>query len=297
MPNYRALKARLIEAAEIRTFAENAYASRLNRLTAKESIMKKWTDVPAGQVNAATQRLLVAMGDEADVIVDKIVADDGLAARLMKFALTGGYEPSTSHVCARGIMGKNMLGPDVAIKHFGIQATKQELAALSEIPFSEETLVACKDTHILVAVPVPSILAIRNGVAKTKLSNGQKSLFYKQDWYDKEAFAKAKGEFRWHLVRKTPVDNSTGKNWDEQQALLGKDEETPSAQVMVYTIIAYFLVTGERLFEGVYVRCSDLSTRTATVSAVGCFVAVGLRVGNSWDSVRDDRLGVASARK
>lgn len=255
-----------------------------------------WTEIPSGKLYAAGHQFLTALGENADEVVARINSDSNFVANLAKFALTGGYEPSTSQGRAHEIMGKDMLGPDIAIKHFGIQATKQELAALSEIPFSEEMLTACKDTHVLVAVPVPSILAIRNGVAKMKLSAGQKSLFYKQDWYHNEAFAKAKGEFRWRLVRKTPVGNSTGKTWDEQQALLGKDEETPSAQVMVYTIIAYFLATGERLFEGVYVRCSDIDSDGYRV-CVGSFGAGGLHVHSCWDGDRNGGIGVSSARK
>jgi hypothetical protein len=228
--------------------------------------------------------------------VKQINSDQGYVDRIVKAVLTGGYEPSISHVRAREIMSKNFFGPDDAIKHFGVQATRRQLAALSEVPFSEETLTACKDTHILIAVSSASILEIREMVSKIKLSKGQRSLLYSQDWYNKEVFAKEKGQVGWYLVRKTQVDNSTGKTWDEQQALLGKDEETPSAQVMVYTIIAYFLATGERLFEGIWVRCSDLDSDGGRVY-VGRFDADGLDVSSFWDNDRSDCVGVSSARK
>ncbi len=48
--------------------------------------------------------------------------------------------PTTSQKCAREIMGKNFFGIDEAIKHFGINPTPQQLAALSEIPFSKAEL-------------------------------------------------------------------------------------------------------------------------------------------------------------
>ena len=51
------------------------------------------------------------------------------------------------------------------------------------------------------------------------------------------------------------VPDSASKTWDEQQKLLGKDEETPSARVVIYTMIGHFLSTGERLFGSIYVRC------------------------------------------
>lgn len=191
---------------------------------------------------------------------------------------------------AREIMGKNFFGVEEAIKHFGVNPTKQQLAYLAEIPFTEEVLRACKDTHVLVAVFTMSILDIRGKV--------ERKLFYSHDnaWYNKEAFAKNKGEVGWQLVRKTPIADSTNKTWNEQQALLENVEETPKAQVMVYTTIGHFLATGERLFENVYIRCSDFIL-DLYYPHVGGFGAEGLGLG-SWDAVRrDGNIGLSAARK
>lgn len=191
---------------------------------------------------------------------------------------------------AREIMGKNFFGVEEAIKYFGVNPTKQQLAYLAEIPFTEEVLRACKDTHVLVAVFTMSILDIRGKV--------ERKLFYSHDnaWYNKEAFAKNKGEVGWQLVRKAPIADSTNKTWNEQQALLENVEETPKAQVIVYTTIGHFLATGERLFENVYIRCSDLDSGGHRVD-VGCFDADSLSVGSWSDDTRDGDLGVSAARK
>ena len=135
-----------------------------------------------------------------------------------------------------------------------------------------------------------SILEIRGKVP------ADQRLFYAQDWYNKESFAKDRGDVSWQLVRKTPVESSTSKTWDEQQALLAKNEETPTARVMVYTIIGHFLATGERLFERIYVRCSDVDSDGFRVD-VGRFVVNGLIVSDYWDGNRRGDIGVASARK
>ncbi|MBI5077527.1 hypothetical protein HZB94_04065 [Candidatus Falkowbacteria bacterium] len=119
-----------------------------------------------------------------------------------------------------------------------------------------------------------SILEIR-GKVFSDLS--EQILFYSEKWYDNESFANNRGKVGWHLVRKTPVENSTDKTWDEQQALLAKNEEMPTALVMVYTIISHFLATGERLFENVYVCCSDMISGGCRV-CVGDFNAGGLSV-------------------
>ena len=254
--------------------------------------MKAWTQVPAGDINAANQRLWVAVGDNADEVATRINSDPAFVANIARLMVNGGYEPSMSQKLAREIMGKNFFGIEEAIKHFGVNATKQQLAALAEVPFSEEVLKSCKDTHVLVAVFPLSILDIR-GITR-KLEN--QTLFYKQDWYDKQAFAKDKGEVGWQLFRKEPIANSTSKTWNDQQALLSKDEETPTARIVVYTMVGHFLATGERLFEKIYVRCIDLVSVGDRVN-VGYFASVGLLVGRYWDDNRDDGVGLSAARK
>ena len=137
----------------------------------------------------------------------------------------GRYESTTSQKRAREIMGNNFFGVEEAIKHFEVNPTRQQLVALSEIPFSEALLEQSKDTHILVAVFPLSILEIREKV--------ERKLFYNHEgaWYNEQSFAEEQGEVIWQLVRKIPADNSN--NWQEPQALFGKDEEVPTAQVLV----------------------------------------------------------------
>ncbi len=228
-----------------------------------------------------------------DELAQKVIIskENDLATKVVRLIQNGGFEPTTSQKRACEIMGKNFFGVAEAIGHFGFNPSKQQLAALAEIPFTEGVLESCKDTHVLVVVFPLSILEIRGG----KIPSGQR-LFYGQDWYNKQAFAKDRGEMGWKLVRKTPVENSTSKTWDEQQLLLGKNEEVPTARVMVYTIIGHFLATGERLFEKIYVRSSDVDSDGYRV-IVGSFGSDGLNVSGGWDGGRGDSIGLASARK
>jgi len=225
-----------------------------------------------------------------DELAQRVIDSKGndLAIKVVRLIQNGGFEPTTSQKRAREIIRRNFFGVEEAIKHFGVNPTRQQLAALSEIPFSEAVLEQSKDTHVLVAVFPLSILEIRGKV--------DSKLLYDQSWYNKESFAKERGEVSWQLVRKTPVDNSTSKSWQEQQALLGKDDEVPTAQVMVYTIIGHYLTTGERLFEHIYVRTSSVDSDGYRVR-VGYFDSRGLDVSFCWDGYRDGNLGVSSARK
>jgi hypothetical protein len=201
-----------------------------------------------------------------------------------------GFEATVSQKLAREIMGNNFFGIEEVIKHFGVNPTKEQIDSLAEIPFSEKTLEECKETHILVAVFPLSIITIRAKV--------ERKLFYNHGdaWYNEQAFAKNEGKICWQLIRKTPVPNSISKTWTDQQALLVENEETPTAQVMVYAIIGHFIVTGERLFENVYVRCSCVDSHGTRVF-VGIFGSEGLSVINRWDDSYFATLGLSSVRK
>jgi hypothetical protein len=217
------------------------------------------------------------------------INDPDMRKRLVRFWNSGGYESTTTQKLARAI-GIPIFGIEEAIQHFGVKPTRAQLSALAEVPFTEAELREVKDTHILVAAFPLSILEIRDKVERKLFCS------HEDAWYNKQVFAKDHGEARWQLVRKTLVSNSTSKTWAEQQALLIKNEEVPTAQVMTYTIIGHFLATHERLFEKIYVRTSDVDSDGLRVD-VGFFDSDGLNVDIYWDDNRDDDLGMASARK
>lgn len=227
-----------------------------------------------------------------DELAQRVIDSKGndLAAKVVRLIQSGGFEPSTSQKRAREIMGKNFFGIEEVIKHFRVNPSRQQTAALAEVPFTEEVLEILKGTHILVAVFPMSILDVRGKV--------ERKLFYSHEdaWYNKEFFAKDRGEVGWHLVRKTPIEDSTSKTWDKQQALLGKDDETPTARVMVYTIIGHYLGSDERLFENIYVRCSCVDSDGSRVR-VGYFGSDGLYVNCCWVGLCHSRIGLSSARK
>jgi hypothetical protein len=261
-----------------------------------ENIASPTPVAPVKVITRASECLRMLM--EAGLTFDAFQApidDPDMRKRLVHFWMSGGYEATTTQKAARTIVDKNFFGIEEAVTHFGVRPTRSQLAALAEVPFTEAELREVKNTHVLVAVFPLSILDIRDCAKTKKLPNSQR-FFYDQDWYNKQAFAKDRGDVSWVLVRKTPVENSTSKTWQEQQVLLSDKEETPTARVMIYTIIGHFLATGERLFEEVYVRCSDLDSGGGRVG-VGYFVADGVIVYSSWLGHRVDLLGLSASRK
>ena len=254
----------------------------------------KWTEIPAGRLHAAEQRLRVAFGNNADVVVNRINTDKKFVLQLAEHMIMSAIQlpENPQWIRAREIMGKNFFGVEEAVRHFGVSLTDQQLTDLSEILFPEEVLKELKDTHILVAVLPLSILEIRN-----KMDRG---LFCNEEnvWHDHEPFIKERGEASWQLIRTTPVDNSTSKYWDGQQALIGECDEVPTCRVMVYTIIGHYLVTGEHLFKGVHVRTSSVDSR-GDCAGVGrfSFGSKGLGIHHCFHNARSVGLGVSSARK
>ena len=124
-----------------------------------------------------------------------------------------------------------------------------------------------------------------------------KNLFYNQDWYYSQSFAKKeKVNLRWYLIRKDEVPSSTSKTWQRQQSLLTSDETTPRACEVIFMVTLYFLVTGKRLLEKMYVRCSDLASVGLRVG-VGDFGSEGLSVDGYSDDYYRVSLGLAAARK
>lgn len=251
----------------------------------------KWTDIPTGQTNCAFQRFMGSFGDNADTVVSQLNSDDVYLNRVSVLCKNNGFEPSTNQTRAREIMGANVFGVEEAIKHYGISPSGRHLAYMAEVGYSEQTLIACKDTHILSAVFRFSGLEVREKVKSKKVFYKQN----KQNWYDEQPFANDKGALEWHLVRKTHVKDSMSKTWSQQQDLLLPEEETPTFQVLAYTVIGHFLATDEKLFEDVYVRCSDLDSDGHHVCVR--FLPDGFYIAYQYDDGRDDYVGVSFSRK
>jgi hypothetical protein len=102
----------------------------------------KWTEIAAGLVNKAFGIIMSAFGDRAKEIIDILINDPSIADRMAKLILNNGQELSASVKRAKEIMGKNFLGVEEGMKHFGVTLSERQLAYMSKVPFSEATLTA-----------------------------------------------------------------------------------------------------------------------------------------------------------
>ncbi|MDD3102304.1 MAG: hypothetical protein PHE59_04135 [Patescibacteria group bacterium] len=251
-------------------------------------------ETPLSEITA-TIELLDHLGVERKHLT--LLRSDGkFAKQVAEFICNSGIQEPPLHKSIRIKMGeKNMFGIPQAVKYLGITPTIQQLAALEVIPFSDDTINACKKDYILVANFGLSIFDIRNKVGD-KLFSEIPGAHPMDNWYLKQKFTGEIGQVGWILIRKTEVPESRNKDWKEQQRLLSKDEYVPTAQEMTYAIIGHFLNSCERLFEYDYVRCTDFISKISGVY-IGNFTTPGLRILKTmWDH-RYIEIGVAAARK
>jgi len=198
-------------------------------------------------------------------------------------------EEPESHQRARKIMGQNFLGFSEVATEFGI--TNEQIKALGEIPFSEEVLRECAQTHVLVAYTGLSIIEIRK-----KMKQGY---FYKDDisWFNCRDFASEQGEISWLLIQKKPVEGSTQKYWKDKVTLINDEtEEVPKANQLTFAIMLLYKTTDERMFEDTYVCTSSRKTSYDHIS-LGEFDSNGLTFDEEHDHNRDEYTGLSSAKK
>lgn len=191
---------------------------------------------------------------------------------------------------ARAIMGTNFFGLEDAVKHFAVRPTKEEIAVLDIVPFSERVLEACKDSHMLAAVFPLSINDMRR-VVKSGLCVPDRHMA-------NQGLMRKHGAGGWRLVRKTPALGSVGKPLIHQIYGLASDHERmASVRTIVYATLGQYLARGELLFHDVFVRCRYADSG-GNYPIVGCvkdghwFVSVGF----SSNQDRRDDVGLAVAR-
>lgn len=258
----------------------------------------KSTNVPHGEILAAQQRLWGAVGDQADEVVDNINTNPEIVHRISRFMVRCCYEPTSPQKLARSIMGSNFFGVGDAVEYLGVNPTRDQLARLVEIRTSrgllitKEEMIECKDTHILVADFGLSILDIfssaqnRTNCISFQFGRGCAEV----------AFSRKKGEIGWRLVLKGPVVGSTSRTWSSQQTLLPKSDETPTARIMVYSMVGHFLASGEHSTREMYLRTADVHPSGERIY-VSCFEGKTLIIAGRADGAEVDVLGLASMRK
>lgn len=238
--------------------------------------------------------LLLALERAGLTPVDAQSAIDNITTAQAMVQAARSQDPTTTSCSpseAAAIMGDNFHGLEVTEHHFSLSFNAKQKKILATVPFSPAVLQACAQTHVLVACASLSLVDVREKQCELCYSKSD-------PWYGKpsQQFARSKVKVSWQLVRKSPVPGSTSKIWDEQQALLSGDDLVPSASVLAQAIFLHYLETKERLFQGIYVRTSDVDSVGDRVF-LGYFDEDGLDVSYCWDGHRNGGIGLSSSRK
>jgi hypothetical protein len=216
--------------------------------------------------------------------------DPDIVARRLQLIIEGPTAAPTGSTTlddAATIMGQARYGIGQLERHLAVRLSASEVAQLATVPFSQETLLDSRQTHVLVACAPVSLMGLR--------AKAPDAFYFKKAWYAQEDFARHPLRTRWRLLRKEPVAESTSKPWATQQALLPANELVPGVCEMALAIVLHYLETGERLLPTAYVRTRDLDSAGRRVG-LGRFGADGLRI-RSWGDYPDYYIGLASARK
>jgi len=221
------------------------------------------------------------------------------------FAFSGSYasayaqENATTknESVARDIMGDDIIFPEEVAKARGLVYTEAQLKQLSDtIPTAEVLRWGKEKGYALMPAP-PKAMSVLD-VFALKVDRKEQGI---DGWLNLEFFAHdEKTTFGWLMIKKTPVDNSMGKNWDEQNKLLSEVERVPKVAELVWFATTFFEVRGVRPVEGTkFVRTSSLQSDGFRVDVV--YLGTGsVFLSTSKDSDLNDTFGplrLSSARK
>ena len=250
-------------------------------------------DSPKGQRATETFRAQynkAGLNDESAQILNE---HPGFAAHLAE-GIRRFSAKAPDYGLAQSILGMDFITPEEVSKaRPSIVYTDDQITALAESLPSEDMLKWCKDNGYAVMPAPPTAMSLLD------VREIQSAHFYSKTggWYSDQKFAREdRTSFGWLAIKKTPISDSTSKNWNEQNKLLSALETVPNAAEMSWFITTYFEVRGIRLFESIYVRTSSLDSDGDGV-LVGGFVSEGLYVDYWYGDDRGGVLGLSGVRK
>ncbi len=195
---------------------------------------------------------------------------------------------------ARRVLGSNnVFGIEENEKYFGITLSAADKAQYYNT-YTEATLTAKKDTHMLVLVlPGVSIADLQ-----AKLPAG--TIAFCDAWNASQlAFGKMRAG-SWHLIRKDPAPGSLGLLQSQQFGKLAgvPIEAPPEALTLVYAMAGHYLATGEVLMPSIFGRTLD-NTAPGGTNLMTAFVggnAYGAAVGicSDWGEIASPVIGMAA---
>lgn len=197
-----------------------------------------------GRIDETVRRLI-----ESGLSLDdfqSVIDDQSFRAELVRQWKSRAGKTSTLQHHARLIMGKNFIGIKEVSKHLKVTFADDLVKSLEIVRCPKETLEYYKNSHLLVAgLPVDI-----NRLSWRVPDNLFKSIGEDSPHLDEKVYP------GWFLIQKGIMPSSNSIPYSKQLLHIGF-QEVPKACELAYTISLYYLITGEKLLEDVYSRCSD----------------------------------------
>ncbi|MBI4059740.1 hypothetical protein HY406_01630 [Candidatus Giovannonibacteria bacterium] len=269
--------------------------------------------VDAGKLASATTKLWGELGGSGARVIEQLDRDQRFRRRLAEFALRGGVESSVHQKIVRAVMGKNFWGIEDWAADHGVRLPRKQEGQVAEFPWGEDILNSTcplcgkvvKDCHFaylgLAAVNGKSLTILELQklypyVSAVTMTQSKFSSYAPGSWYTTHDFAKATTlSFRWYLLHKEIVPNSTSMDFGAQQKMLPPEYEVPLCVEEVAKDLLVWKKTGVPPNSSVYARCRDVSAGGFRLYAGGCGCG-GVGIDGWGDSGYSD-IGVAASRK
>lgn len=190
-------------------------------------------------------------------------------------------------------------------KLYGITLTPKQIASVANFPWSDKTLnepcpfnpgKMVRETHFaFVGLDTVSIMELQK--LNPKATEPRFASYAPESWYSKQDFATiVMLKFRWYLLLKEIVPGSENKTFEDQEKMLPKEYEVPTAVEEVAKDILIFKKTGIYVNPNRYARTASLGSGGVRVY-VGYCGADGVDVDDGWGGGRGDRVGLSASRK
>lgn len=200
----------------------------------------------------AIEELVISKIEAQSVIEQGGVMQEHLTHLLLQI----GSGDTPSQAAARAIMGTNFYGLPEVVRHFG-QVTIEQRVVLSRVPFSEQILRDCADSHVLFLDMGQSIVSMAY----------QFSNFMGHIWESgrlaRYGFATNTAAPTWRLIRKTTIPRSVNVAVHRQGEVLREHDMIPGPREVFCLCLLHRLEGHGRLMNHRYALCYSGSDRSA----------------------------------
>jgi len=264
---------------------------------------------------SALEKAVVKQGGNPRDLFDILRTDGEYACRIAQAMMRKGFVGDINLQQARAVLGRNIFDGADWLSYYGAKLTENQLSESLKFPWGEDVLNSpcpfnkgklVRDTHFAflgLSTLNESPLTVAKWLELHSKTDQPK--FYHRDnpWHAGQPHTDvATMQFKWYLMLKDIVPDSTSKTPEEQVAMLPPEYEASSTITEVTKDILVFHKTGIYPNRYRWAACAERTVMTDKMSSAGLVSCVGHFVGHGldvycWDGRRFDGVGLGASRK